>query len=274
MAERANSLGSGRGSEAGYNLVVMVIVITAFNVLVASAWPLWSAFAQRQKEEELIFRGLQYAEAIRVFQKRFGRYPNRLEELVEVEPRCLRQLWGDPMTEDGKWGLILGTAPGGKGGGKGDRKGARRGMMADIIKDRQGEAEKAGDAANQGAVIPGSPPGSGLSSDGMQVAAGPITGVFSKSDESGFKTFFGQSGYSQWKFTVDLVSQPPMGPTGVRTPHIGPRTIGKPFRGDISPPGGMIPGGVPKGRPGPGADGGGKGQPAPPGNPGMPSGSG
>ncbi|HEX2251775.1 MAG TPA: hypothetical protein VHQ65_00740, partial [Thermoanaerobaculia bacterium] len=49
--------------------------------------PAWSKMAQREKEEELIFRGLQYAEAIRVFQRKFGRYPTRLEELIEVEPR-------------------------------------------------------------------------------------------------------------------------------------------------------------------------------------------
>ncbi len=248
---------SRRRSEAGYNLVVMVIVITAFNVIVASAWPLWSAFAQREREEELIFRGLQYAEAIRVFQKRFGRYPNRLEELVELEPRCIRQLWDDPMSEDGKWGLIFGAAPAaakGKGGPKG-----RGGTMAEIINERRNKAAKDGRVESPVAQNPGGAPGSqrpGSSSGprrqgkGKQMAAGPISGVFSKSEGSGFKTFFGQTSYGEWRFDVSLVNQPPMGPNGVRTPHIGPRTLGKAFRGDISGPGGGMPGGSPKGRPG------------------------
>jgi len=44
---------------------------------------------RREKEEELVFRGLQYAEAIRVFQNRFQRPPIRLQELIEVEPRSM-----------------------------------------------------------------------------------------------------------------------------------------------------------------------------------------
>ena len=45
---------------------MLMVLVTALNVLVAAALPAWTAMEQREKEEELIFRGLQYAEAIRV----------------------------------------------------------------------------------------------------------------------------------------------------------------------------------------------------------------
>ena len=73
-----------RRRSRGYNLVAVVMLVTVLNVLVAAALPLWSTAIRRDKEEELISRGLQYAEAIRIFQKRFGRLPNRLPELLEV----------------------------------------------------------------------------------------------------------------------------------------------------------------------------------------------
>ena len=234
--------------QAGYNLVVMVIVITIVNVMVATALPLWSSFAQREREEELIFRGLQYAEAIRVFQKRFGRYPNRIEELVELEPRCLRQLWEDPMSEDGKWGFVYGGGQRGRNRDKdgkpvkGDwqQAGAPTGLAGG---DPRGDEDPAGGDGPSS----GSGPAQGQGQPGV---GRPITGVFSKSDESGFKTFFGQSSYREWRFTSDLVSQPPMGPTGVRTPHIGPRTLGRAFAGEIGEPGAGVPGAKPTGLPG------------------------
>ena len=101
--------------------------MTVLSILVAAALPLWSHGDPRDKEEELIFRGLQYAEAIRVFQHRFGRLPVRLEELIEVEPRCIRQLWKDPMTEDGSWALVFAGSRGGAGAPRDGRTGGRGG---------------------------------------------------------------------------------------------------------------------------------------------------
>ena len=76
---------------------------------VTAVLPLWSTQIKREKEDELIFRGLQYAEGIRIFQQRFGRLPLRLQELIEVEPRCIRQLWKDPITDSLDWGLVIGA---------------------------------------------------------------------------------------------------------------------------------------------------------------------
>ena len=64
---RARRSLAGIAEEAGYNMVILVIAITVLNIVVAAMLPLWSTQIQREKEEELVFRGFQYAEAIRVF---------------------------------------------------------------------------------------------------------------------------------------------------------------------------------------------------------------
>ena len=63
----------GRG---GYTLVALLVAMTVASILIAAVLPLASAQAQRDREAELVFRGLQYAEGIRIFRRRFGRIQN------------------------------------------------------------------------------------------------------------------------------------------------------------------------------------------------------
>jgi len=67
-----------KASEAGYNLVILMVTMTLLNIALAIALPKWSHVIRREREEELISRGFQYAEAIRIFQNRFQRLPVRL----------------------------------------------------------------------------------------------------------------------------------------------------------------------------------------------------
>ena len=92
--------------QRGYTLALCAVLITLMSIAVALALPTWSSQIRREREEELIFRGLQMAEGIRIFQKRFGRFPVRLEELWETKPRSVRQPWKDPMTDSGRWRSI------------------------------------------------------------------------------------------------------------------------------------------------------------------------
>ena len=218
---------SGRSSEGGYNLVILAVLITVMNIAVAVALPVWSHAMQREREEELIFRGLQYAEAIRVFQNRFGRLPVRLEELIETEPRSIRQLWKDPITDSRDWGLVLM----GQGGAE---------ISPDDSRPRR----------DKGA--PGDPSGSvGTPGTGPNLPRGPIQGVYSRSTEESIKVFLDRQQYNQWKFTVALLSgfgqqrpsqgtggQPNVG--GVTQIRLDARWIGRPFRPGIQP--GVVPG--------------------------------
>lgn len=229
---------AGRGA-AGYSLVVLIMAITVLNIMIAAALPKWSGMIQRDKEEELISRGFQYAEAIRVFQQRFQRYPLKLEELIMVKPRCIRRLWKDPMTDGGEWTPIF---------------------------------------LNQGSPIkvpgtPDTPPSRGLDPNQPQIAAGPIVGVRSRSPRQSLLVFFGHERYDEWEFRVEMLTRANRGGgpgygSGIAGGLVAStRWLGRPMPSFV-PPGGMPPGGLPGGVGGPPKPG---GTPFPPGGrPGRP----
>jgi type II secretory pathway pseudopilin PulG len=90
----------------GYILIMLLFVVTAMGIGLLVAVPVWETQIQREREDELIFRGKQYVESVRLFQvKKPGSFPKTLEELVEE--KCLRRLYKDPMTQEGDWNIIL-----------------------------------------------------------------------------------------------------------------------------------------------------------------------
>lgn len=224
MVTRARTAGL---RERGYNLVALAVLVTILGVLTAAAMPIWSHTVKREKEAELIFRGLQYAEAIRVFQVRFGRFPVRLEELIELKPRCLRQLWEDPVTGKADWQPIFAQVPAG-GGGQGGAGGRQpvQGLPPQTIggdafdDDEDDEEEEAG----------------GLPRRGETVTVGPIIGVRSRSKEKAIRSFLGSQTHSEWQFTVNLLPVAPTAP-GEVIPRLNSDTIGRPFPEGFEPEG-------------------------------------
>jgi|GEM_PF-455277 len=218
---------STTGSQAGYNIVILLVILTGLTIAVTASLPLWSAVSKRDREAELISRGLQYAEAIRVFQVRFQRLPVRLEELIEVKPRCIRQLWKDPMTEDGEWAVVL---QGGPGAPAGNQQG--QGPPGEQSRPGSPSSNQPGAPGGQPSTLPQSRGGAFGDPDGRVV--GPIAGVRSKSTEESLRVFMDNSTYDQWVFTFDMVSghadvpdRPPIVPSG--------RTLGRPFRPGLTP---------------------------------------
>ncbi|MBN2264721.1 MAG: hypothetical protein JW775_02800 [Candidatus Aminicenantes bacterium] len=99
----------------GYVLIILMMAVFVMSLALLVAVPVWQTELQREKEEELIFRGKQYAEAVRIYvQKNPGRFPSSLKELLEK--RCLRRPFRDPFGPDGEWNVILasGRAPTGR----------------------------------------------------------------------------------------------------------------------------------------------------------------
>lgn len=187
LRQALSSLPRSRGGEAGYNMVMLIVALTVLNIMIAAMLPLMSTEIQREKEEELVFRGFQYAEAIRVFKIRFQRYPNKLEELIEIKPRCLRQLWKDPMTKDGKWGLIF------QNSGVPVTVPPPGGSLPPPPPTTTDETNDNGRDEN------------GLPKQGDVVAVGPIIGVYSKSPKPSHLVFYGHQRYDEWRFTADLI---------------------------------------------------------------------
>ncbi|HVS63015.1 MAG TPA: type II secretion system protein [Thermoanaerobaculia bacterium] len=250
-----------RAGEAGYNLIILMVLVTVMNIMVAVALPSWSKWAQREKEEELIFRGLQYAEAIRVFQTRHGRPPNTLEELIEVEPRSIRQLYPNPMMEKGRWGILVQAPPGGgrsAGQNPADSQSQRGGRRS----QQGGEAQPPNDTGGAGVIQPGAVrarSGRGPSSvvaipptdeeEGFgrpaQRTTGPIVGVYAGIEGDSLKVFFGQTNYNAWHFTTDLLPMPVMLGGDAPAPRVTSAWVGRPFREDLQPRGGGAPGAAP-----------------------------
>jgi len=87
-------------------MLMMAVFLIAIGLLVAV--PVLQTEVQREKEEELIFRGKQYAEAVRIYaQKNPGRFPASLKELLDK--KCVRRLYRDPFGPEGQWNIILAT---------------------------------------------------------------------------------------------------------------------------------------------------------------------
>jgi type II secretory pathway pseudopilin PulG len=154
-------------------------------ILIAAVLPLASTETQRDREKELIFRGRQYAEGIRVFRRRFGRYPTSLKEMLDTRPRAVRKLWKDPMTGTNDWGLVgLATpAPGilpGEGSGKGGPQ-----PLPTPTKSPFDHGDK----------------GDGTGLGGVPTVMGPILGVHSTSTKKGFRRYEGRDVYAEWRFT-------------------------------------------------------------------------
>lgn len=232
-----------RRSEAGYNLVILMMALTVTNIFIAAAMPKWSHVIRREREEELISRGWQYAEAIRIFQNRFQRLPVRLDELTEVEPRSIRKLWKDPMTEGGRWVLIPpGTGPNLTPPPQGP----------DGRDDQQGPD----DGTDAGEEVPDN---TGIGEKGGTTQAGPFIGVHSRSTKESILIFNGHDRYDQWQFTVEMLTQggsggnrmPPEGAAGNPAQGMGlqlsTKWLGRPLPRFLQPEGvqdGGVPGGL------------------------------
>jgi type II secretory pathway pseudopilin PulG len=192
-----------RRPSRGYTLVALIVGMTVMAILIAAVLPLASTGAQRDKEDELIFRGLQYAEGIRTFRKRYGRYPNTLKEMFEVRPRTLRKLWKDPMTNSNNWGLIT------------------QGSGAPLPGATPGGMPGSGPLAPT--PVPTPQPGmTGTPGNPGDAPPGPILGVYSTSKKKGYRLFTGRENYNEWRFTEQtLLNQAPSGPPPAPGPGIG-----------------------------------------------------
>lgn len=185
----------------GYTLVALIVGITIMSILIAAMLPLASTQAQRDKEDELIFRGLQYAEGIRTFRRRYGRYPNSLKEMFELRPRTLRKLWKDPITNSDKWGLVT--------------------LMTGAPLPGTASPRPPGGAVAPPTPVPTPAPTPGFGAP-PSLATGPVTGVYSLSKKKAFRLFNGRDVYDEWRFTEQtLLNQGPPLPALPPGPGIG-----------------------------------------------------
>jgi type II secretory pathway pseudopilin PulG len=88
-----------RRNQRGYILITIVLFVALIAIAAIVTAPVVAFQVKRDREEELIHRGVQYSRAMKHFVKKFGRYPTRLEELENTNQiRFLRRRYKDPIT--------------------------------------------------------------------------------------------------------------------------------------------------------------------------------
>jgi type II secretory pathway pseudopilin PulG len=191
-------------------MVVLLVVMAIMAVGMSALLPTWRQQALREQEEELIFRGNQYARALVLYaRKNNNQLPNNIDVLYEG--KYLRKKYKDPITGE-EFGLMPAGQPLGTAG---------RGFPAGT--PGQGSGGRSG----------GSPPSSGLGAPSGTTIVTSIQGVYSKSTDTSIRVYQNQQRYIDWPFTVQT-AQLLMGQAGGRLG--GPQRVGG--DGGIPPRGG------------------------------------
>ena len=224
LAGQPLDVADGR-AEHGYAMAALLVGMSVMAVLMSALLPVWTHMATRDKEEELIFRGRQYARAIGLFQRKFANTPPPSIDVL-VDQRFLRKKYKDPITND-DFQLIYANqaAPGGPG--------------TSPVAPRPGQAPSANLAAP--------PQQTPQSSFGSNVAGpqGGILGVTSKSKDASIKLYNGRDHYNLWAFVYVQTAQRPGQSAGPGAP--GQDQQGQPGRPGGATPFGMQPGSMPNG---------------------------
>src|SRR3984885_12852478 len=88
-----------RRREDGYVLLTLLLIVALMSIVALTVAVPIKFNLQRDREQEMIHRGVQYSRAIRNYYKKFGRYPTRLEDLDNTNNlRYLRKHFKDPVT--------------------------------------------------------------------------------------------------------------------------------------------------------------------------------
>jgi len=153
-------------------------------IMLTVAMPVWHQTMQREKEEELIFRGKQYARAVGLFQRKYaGGYPPSIDVLVQQ--KVLGKKYKDPMVEDGEFQLSpAGAMQAGQVGPS---------LSTTTPTTRTGETSfrlSASIQASQRIV----------SVTTQTVMTGAIIGVVSKSTDKSIRLYNGRNHYNEWLF--------------------------------------------------------------------------
>jgi type II secretory pathway pseudopilin PulG len=96
-----------RQREGGFLLLSILLMMALMIIAATIEAPRLVQQMKRDREEEMIHRGTEYARAIKKFYKKFGRYPSNLDQLDNTNQiRFIRKHYKDPLTPDGKWKLL------------------------------------------------------------------------------------------------------------------------------------------------------------------------
>jgi type II secretory pathway pseudopilin PulG len=204
-------------NERGYTLAVLAVFTTVLLVSLSGAAINWQKAMQREREEELIFRGKQFMRAIELWQRKFpGTYPMTIDALLSTNnTRFLRKRWKDPITNSDDWRLIKINPDGSISGltiipsssplGPSSFGSSRTGSSSASGLPFQGGGSAASASAGTSTTQrPGTSPSGQTASRSGQSAFTPvlggIVGIASKSQKEALKAYNGKTKYNEWEF--------------------------------------------------------------------------
>jgi type II secretory pathway pseudopilin PulG len=228
-----------RNLQSGYALLTMIFLAAVMLIAAAVAVPRVMQQGRRERELETIWRGKQYARAVKLFYRKNGRFPHSMDELTKPvnNVRFLRQPYKDPFNrEDGSWRLIY-VGP----------MGQLIGSVKPALPGQGGPAIQLPGAPGAPSTVPGGaqPPGQLLPQPGQPpvgtpttptqpmtpivpssglggpVIGGNIIGVGSKVNQPSIIVYDGGATYREWEFIWNPAKDPitvggaPTGTTGV-----------------------------------------------------------
>src|SRR6202011_241522 len=110
MTMRNRQRGTFASAQNGFALMMVMFLTTLVLLGAMAAAPYLRTERQREKEEEMIWRGKQYVHGIKLYYRKMGRFPTSVEDLTKPKVgslRFMRQAYKDPMNkEDGSWRFI------------------------------------------------------------------------------------------------------------------------------------------------------------------------
>jgi type II secretory pathway pseudopilin PulG len=232
-----------RQRQRGYILLVILLMLALLIIGMLAAAPRIATQIKRDREQEMIHRGQQYAIAVKRYYKKFGRYPVKIEDLESANNmRFLRRAYKNPTDPKGAWRLLhfgevktVLKMPGAAGG---QLVGTPAGALSGATSP----------APAIGQPIQGQPgqPAAGTTTGGPKVfGGGPIVGVAGTVDKPSLIVWHDKSDYKDWEFFYDPrldtnAAAAAAGATGA-TPAGATGALGTPIGGTPTPATGPSP---------------------------------
>ena len=206
-------------------MAALLVALAVMAVLMSVALPVWRHEAQREKEEELVFRGTQYMRALRLYQMKTQTAPGSVDLLVTG--RFIRKKYKDPVTGDDFELIGQGGVPG------------QAGQQVPPAGGGRGPSGSTGQASGGRSAAPApisSPGGFGAASGGGSggTVVGGIMGVRSKSKDESIRLYQGRNHYNEWMF-INVATAPGAGGPGRGQPGGGPAGRGQPGQPGVGP---------------------------------------
>jgi len=258
-----NSKHVSRRGDRGYALLMVIFLVATLMTFAVMGSLSIKTQGQREKENELAWRGNQYVRAIRLYYKKNGRFPKTMDDLTAYhsdQPNFIRKAYKDPMNRaDGAWRMIY-ILPNGQLSGSvmhtqlqgampiaGPLGGAPAGATPTPGSGGiTGQSPTFGTGAQQPtpAAQPGTPAPSDQSTSDSPVFGGSIIGVASKIKTPSMRVYKLGKSYYEWEFIWDptavpggMPGLPTAAPTGTQPPGTPPPTTTPTQPGALGQPG-------------------------------------